>query len=71
MIQQYSKIIINFCQRGFANYSGALDDANDLLAECYGVIGRLNNQNDELINLIRNSDGLPEGFRETLKSIIN
>lgn len=33
--------IMKLCQRGFGNYNGALDDANNLLAECYGTIGRL------------------------------
>lgn len=33
--------VMKACQRGFGNYKGALDDANNLLAECYGTIGKL------------------------------
>lgn len=36
-----SEDIMKACQRGFGDYAGSLDDANNLLAECYGTIGRL------------------------------
>lgn len=36
-----SEQIMKACQVGFASYPSALDDANNLLSECYGHIGRL------------------------------
>jgi hypothetical protein len=41
--------IMKKCQRGFGNYKGALDDANNLLAECYAHIGKLDAQLNEVL----------------------
>lgn len=38
-----SEDVMKVCQTGFGNYTRSLDDANNLLAECYGTIGRLRN----------------------------
>lgn len=44
-----SEEIMKKCQTGFGNYAGALDDANNLLAECYGHIGALENRNKAML----------------------
>lgn len=44
-----SEEIMKKCQRGFGNYKTALDDANNLLAECYGHIGMLENKLESAI----------------------
>lgn len=44
------------CQRGFGNYKGALDDANNLLAECYGHIGMLHSQLERIDDAVRRND---------------
>lgn len=48
--------IMKACQRGFGNYVGALDDANNLLAQCYGSIGRLRSTVENLRDLIAEQD---------------
>ena len=42
--------IMKRCQRGFGNYKNSLDDANNLLAECYGAIGKLQNELEQFNN---------------------
>lgn len=44
-----SEEIMKKCQTGFGNYQGALDDANNLLAECYGHIGKLESRLNEVL----------------------
>ena len=38
---QDAEAVMKKCQRGVGNYKAGLDDANNLLSECYSTIGRL------------------------------
>jgi len=33
--------LMTACKKGVGNYKGSMDDANNLLAECYATIGSL------------------------------
>jgi hypothetical protein len=43
-----AEILMKKCQRGFGGRS-ALDDAHNLLAECYGTIGALVQERDRML----------------------
>jgi len=45
---EHAKEVMKKCQIGFGNYPNALQDANNLLAECYGTIGKLSAEIAEL-----------------------
>jgi hypothetical protein len=40
--------LMNACQRGVAGKGPAIEAANNLLAECYGVLGKLAAENEAL-----------------------
>jgi hypothetical protein len=55
--------VMKACQSGFGNYKNALDDANNLLAECYGTIGKLRKDLDRCLHLadcINSDDALKQ-----------
>ena len=49
--------VMRACQRGVGNYKGAIDDANSLLADCYGTIGRLLEDNRRLVAVMDDQIG--------------
>ena len=60
--------LMKSCQKGVGNYSGALSDANNLLAECYGAIGRLREDlaacRHQASFCIANEEGLAKQLRK-------
>ena len=40
--------LMKACQRGVAGKGAAIDEANNLLAECYGLLGKLAAENEAL-----------------------
>ncbi|MCE0860746.1 hypothetical protein LU674_012850 [Pseudomonas alloputida] len=40
--------LMKACQRGVAGKGAAIEEANNLLAECYGLLGKLAAQNEAL-----------------------
>lgn len=40
--------LMKACQRGVAGKGAAIDAANNLLAECYGLLGKLSAENEAL-----------------------
>jgi len=53
--------IMKRCQVGTRNYN----EANDLHAECYGMIGSLLNERDRLQNILDNRPAINAGLPET------
>lgn len=61
--------VMKACQKGFGNYNGALQDANNLLAECYGTIGRLREDLARCRHQASFCIGNEEGLKKQLEKV--
>ena len=61
--------LMKACQKGFGDYNGALQDANNLLAECYGTIGRLREDLARCRHQASFCIGNEEGLKQQLEKI--
>ena len=62
------------CQKGVGFYSGSLDDANNLLAECYGVIGALSARNAIKANelaFLYGQEKIPKQYKSGIKKALD
>ena len=66
--------LMDRCKKGVGSYSGSLDDANNLLAECYGTIGLLSARNsiknNELAYLY-GQEKIPEKYKASIKKALD
>ena len=56
------------CQRGVGGRN-ALDEAHDIMAECYGTLGRLESERDSLRQQLADSDAALRELRALLASV--
>jgi hypothetical protein len=72
--QQEIEQLMKKCQRGFGNYPNALDDANNLLSECYGLLGKCNLRmtfkNSEL-SYLYGQDRVPSSYKQRIKTALD
>ena len=72
--QQEIEQLMKKCQRGFGNYPNALDDANNLLSECYGLLGKCNLRmtlkNCEL-SYLYGQDRVPSSYKQRIKTVLD
>ena len=71
---QDADLVVKKCQRGVGSYKGALGDANNLLSECYGTIGRLilevEIKNNEL-SYLYGQDRVPSNYKPEIKRALD
>jgi hypothetical protein len=72
--QQEIEQLMKKCQRGVGNYPNALDDANNLLSECYGLLGKCNLRiafkNSEL-SYLYGQDRVPSTYKQRIKTALD
>ena len=75
-VQQQQEIeqLMKKCQRGFGNYPNALDDANNLLSECYGLLSKCDLRialKDSELSYLYGLDRVPATYKKRIKKVLD